>query len=97
MSNNGGHNPIEPARHNCAIIAGNNVFNWQNIYDEMVQENACYLINNSKKLLKIIENLISNEDMLIKYKKNAFKFSKNNFFDHEKIINIINNIFNNNA
>ena len=46
---------------------------------------------------KIIENLISNEDMLIKYKKNAFKFSKNNFFDHEKIINIINNILNNNA
>ena len=97
LTNNGGHNPIEAARHNCAIISGQNVFNWQNVYDEMVKKNACYLINNSNKLLATIENLINNDDMLKKTKINAKKFSKNNFFDDEKIINLINNILHNNA
>ena len=73
------------------------MFNWQNVYDEMVKKNACYLINNSNKLLATIENLINNDDMLKKTKINAIKFSKNNFFDHEKIINLINNILHNNA
>ena len=90
MSNNGGHNPIEPARHNCAIIAGNNVFNWQNIYDEMVKEQACYIVNNLQKLEVIIEKLINGEDILKKSKQNALNFAQKKFFDEEKLIDIIN-------
>ena len=30
FTKNGGHNPIEAARSNCAIISGSNVFNWKN-------------------------------------------------------------------
>ena len=54
LSKSGGHNPIEPAKYNCAIISGNHVFNWQNIYDEMVNEKACYIISNIEKLEDLI-------------------------------------------
>ena len=33
LKNIGGHNPIEPASYGCAIISGNYVDNWTNIYD----------------------------------------------------------------
>ena len=91
LSKNGGHNPIEPARYNCAIISSNHVFNWQNIYEEMVKEQACYIINNLEKLENLIEKLINNEDFLEKSKKNALNFAQKKFFDEEKLINIINN------
>ncbi len=90
ITKSGGHNPIEPATYNCAIIAGNQVFNWQNIYEEMVNAQACYLISNLEELEKLIENLINNEDILKKSKKNALNFAKKNFFDEEKLKDVIN-------
>ena len=90
LSKSGGHNPIEPAKYNCAIISGNNVFNWQNIYDEMVKEQACYIINNLEKLEDLLEKLINDEDILEKSKQNALNFAQKKFFDEEKLIDIIN-------
>ena len=91
LSKSGGHNPIEPAKYNCAIISGNHVFNWQNIYDEMVKEQACYIINNLEKLEDLLEKLINDEDILEKSKQNALNFAQKKFFDEEKLIDIINN------
>ena len=90
LSKSGGHNPIEPAKYNCAIISGNQVFNWQNIYDEMVKEQACYIINNLEKLEELIEKLINDEDILEKSKQNALNFAQKKFFDEKKLIDIIN-------
>ena len=45
--NKGGHNPIEPANYKCAIISGNLIHNWQNIYEDMVKENACIIIDDT--------------------------------------------------
>ena len=90
LTNNGGHNPIEPAMYNCAVITGNNVFNWQNIYDEMINENSCYLINNIEKLQEIIEIFINDRKKLNKYKKNASNFANNVFFDKKTLNQVIN-------
>ena len=90
FSNNGGHNPIEAANYDCAIVSGNRVFNWHNIYTEMESENACFLINKKNELETLIEKLINNENMLKKSKQNAKKFAEKKFFDEEKIKNIIN-------
>ena len=90
LSKNGGHNPIEPAKYNCAIISGNHIFNWQNIYDEMVKEKACYIISNLEKLEDLLEKLINDEDILEKSKQNALNFAQKKFFDEEKLIDIIN-------
>ena len=36
----GGHNPIEPALQKCAIITGAHIFNWQNIFDNMIEKKS---------------------------------------------------------
>ncbi|MBS56500.1 MAG: hypothetical protein CMP16_01340 [Rickettsiales bacterium] len=90
ISNHGGHNPVEPAKYKCAIISGNNVFNWQNIYKEMLKQKACFLINNIEKLEKTIEKLITNKDILKKTKQNALKYANKKFFNEEKLKDVIN-------
>ena len=44
LISSGGHNPIEPAIHKCAILTGPEIFNWQNIYDDMIESKACQKI-----------------------------------------------------
>ena len=46
FTNNGGHNPIE-AGCKFAILIGPHVFNWQNLYEDMIRKNCCLMINNS--------------------------------------------------
>ena len=57
----------------------------------MVKEQACYIINNLEKLDDLLEKLINDEDILKKSKQNALNFAQKNFFDEEKLIDIINN------
>ena len=58
FTNNGGHNPIEAAVANCAIITGPHIFNWQNLYEDMIKNNCCLMIKNSEELEHNIINLI---------------------------------------
>ncbi|MDC6447612.1 glycosyltransferase N-terminal domain-containing protein [Alphaproteobacteria bacterium] len=97
FTKNGGHNPIEAAVANCAIITGPNVFNWQNLYEEMLLQNSCSMINDPKELEIEILNLIENENLVKSYKKNAFKFANNIFFEEEKLLNLLNKKLGSNA
>ena len=90
FTNNGGHNPIEAAVANCAIITGPNVFNWQNLYEDMIKKNCCLMIKNSKELEDIITNLIEDKSFISNLKQNALSFSKSVFFDEDKLLKIIN-------
>ena len=81
----GGHNPLEPANYKCAIISGNLVYNWQNVYEDMVKENACIIIDDINNLKFKFNEIISNKVMLEEYKKNAFNFSKKKFFEKERL------------
>jgi 3-deoxy-D-manno-octulosonic-acid transferase len=91
LTKKGGHNPIEAALANCAIISGPYVFNWQNLYEEMMDQNSCLMINEAKELEIKIINLIENNDLIEKYKKNAFTFSNTVFFKEDKLIKLLNN------
>ena len=90
FTNNGGHNPIEAAVSNCAIITGPNVFNWQNLYDDMIEQKSCLMIRNPKDLEKAIINLIEDKNLILNLKKNALSFSKSSFFDEEQLLSVIN-------
>ena len=81
----GGHNPLEPANYKCAIITGNLVYNWQNIYEDMAKENACIIIDDINNLKYKFNEIICDKVMLQEYKKNAFNFSKKNFFEKERL------------
>ena len=86
----GGHNPIEPATQNCAILTGPYLYNWQNIYENMISNKACIKINHIQELELKIKNLINNNKLLAEMKKNSKIFSRQDFFDKEKIFKLIN-------
>ena len=90
----GGHNPLEPARYGCAIISGNYVYNWQNIYDEMLKEKACFIINDIQDLEFKIQNILLNKELLENYKNKALDFSNKKFFDDITLFKEINFVLN---
>ena len=90
FTNNGGHNPIEAAVANCAIITGPHVFNWQNLYEDMIKKNCCLMIKNSRELEHNIINLIENKSLISNLKNNALSFSESIFFNEDKLLSLIN-------
>ena len=83
--NKGGHNPLEPAANGCALISGKYVFNWQNIYEDMIKDKACIMINDISELKIKMAELIKNESLLDHYKKRALDFSNKKFFDNDAL------------
>ncbi len=97
LTNKGGHNPIEAAKANCTIITGPYVFNWQNLFSEMLISNSCLMINEPNELEKKIINLIENKSLIEKYKKNALNFSNTVFFQEDKLLKLLNKKLEHNA
>ncbi len=85
LKNIGGHNPIEPASYGCAIISGNYVDNWTNIYEDMVKANSCIIVNKFEDIDKKMKELLNNNLEIKKIQANAFEFSKRSFFEKEKL------------
>ena len=44
----GGHNPVEPANNNCVVITGPHIYNWENIFLDMINNNACFYVKMKK-------------------------------------------------
>ena len=42
----GGHNPIEPAINNCVVITGPHIYNWENLFLDMIDNQACIICKN---------------------------------------------------
>ena len=87
----GGHNPIEPALHKCAILTASHIFNWQNIFDDMIEEKACLKISSVEDLENSLKNLLNNDEKIKNMKMNAFKYSQKQFVDTITLDKIINN------
>ena len=88
----GGHNPIEPANNNCAIITGPHIYNWENIFSDMIDSGACYMFNNSIEIENFLLDLFNNSEKLNSIKNKAKKFSEKKFFQSEKLFYTIYNI-----
>ena len=86
----GGHNPIEPSLHQCAILTASHNFNWENIFEDMVEKKACLKIETTKELELSIKNLLHNESKLQDMKINSFKYAKQQFVDTKSLDIIIN-------
>tara|TARA_Y100000590_G_scaffold421895_1_gene526047 strand:- start:42 stop:1295 length:1254 start_codon:yes stop_codon:yes gene_type:complete len=88
----GGHNPIEPAKNDCIIITGPSIYNWQNIYEYMIKNEACIVFDELYKLENYIINLFNaDEKRMLEIKKITRKISEKNFFDTKSLIKIISN------
>ena len=85
LKNIGGHNPIEPASYGCAIISGNYVDNWTNIYEDMVKANSCIILNRFEDIDMKMKELLNNNLKIKKIQANAIEFSNKSFFEREKL------------
>ena len=83
LKNIGGHNPIEPASYGCAVISGQYVDNWTNIYEDMVKANSCIIVNKFEDIDIKMKELLNNNFEIKKFQANALEFSKRSFFEKE--------------
>ncbi len=80
----GGHNPIEAALLDCAVLTGPNHQYQQDLFDMMQNDDAVIIAKDEDDLLTNIDALISNKLMRNKMVKNAKHFaqSKANVINH---------------
>lgn len=83
----GGHNPIEAAQLNTAIISGKNTQNLKEIYDNMHANNSIIMVKDAIELQEKIEHLLKSPATTKIYQQKAYDYiaSQNN---------IINNVMN---
>ena len=73
----GGHNPIEPAHFDCAIIFGNLMSKNQEVADEMLANDAAIKVNDKLELFGTLEILLANPEKTNRLAKNAQEYVKN--------------------
>ena len=62
--NHGGQNPIEPAKYGCKIFSGNNIFNFKEIYQELIYKKIAKIVNDQSELEKELLAYINNKTIL---------------------------------
>lgn len=58
----GGHNPIEPAQLDCAIICGPHFHNFTSIVDDLMSEQAVVIVNDTDSLAEQVCELLRDHD-----------------------------------
>ena len=94
FANIGGHNILEPAKQNCAIIVGPYTSNFKDLIDEFIKHKAIIttqttqqLKNELQKLFndsKYKEQLIKNSTKIINKQKDVFKVALNTIYHYLK-------------
>ena len=62
--NHGGQNPIEPAKYGCKILSGNNIFNFKEIYEELINKKIAKIINDQSDLEEELLAYLNNKTIL---------------------------------
>ena len=74
----GGHNLIEPAVLGAPIIIGPHTFNFEDIVQEFLNNQACVRVSNQAQLLDAIEFFSRNEELADEYAQRAKEVVKKN-------------------
>jgi len=74
LVDHGGQNPLEPARLDCSIISGDNVYNFRIVYSEMLTHNAVLMVRDKEHLAEKIELLLTDKALQDKLATNATHF-----------------------
>lgn len=72
----GGHNPIEAALHQCAVLHGPNVQNLALIFEEMDEASAAMKIAEKTVFPDVIASLLQDTEKLQKLQTDGYNFSK---------------------
>ncbi|WP_455479630.1 lipid IV(A) 3-deoxy-D-manno-octulosonic acid transferase [Bartonella sp. B23] len=63
LCGNGGHNPLELALLNSAILTGPHVSNFQEMFEQFLNHDAAYMIQDTKQLAIQVYKLLTNETL----------------------------------
>ena len=74
----GGHNLIEPASLGSPIIIGPHTFNFEDIVQKFVNDDACIIVNSEDELFSAIELLAQNSNIANQYASRAKKVVEKN-------------------
>ncbi len=59
----GGHNPFEAIKLNCAVISGNQVFNFTQTYEDLLEDRGCIIVESKEQLTSAVSDMLQDEDM----------------------------------
>ncbi len=86
----GGHNLLEPAWHQCAIVSGDDLHNFSIQASEMPKQNACLIVNNNDELYNKFKILLNDYNLKLELSNNAQTYAINKYNDGmESIIEAI--------
>ena len=72
----GGHNPIEPAQLDCAVLHGPMVQNLKDIFDDMYVAEATLPLANQREFERTLNRLFSDEQYCKRFQKSAYDFAQ---------------------
>jgi len=58
----GGHNPLEPAVWGISVISGPNVFNFETIYQRLLDDRGVVIVSGSDELFQHLSTLFGDDD-----------------------------------
>lgn len=82
----GGHNPFEAIKQNCAVISGEGVANFAEIYQELVDNNSAIIVKNKTELYLTVKDFLSGKKIAQDYAKKASKILVQNQGVSERIV-----------
>ncbi len=85
----GGHTPVEPAKHGCAILTGPYIKNNKSLFVELEKNKACIICRNQKKIVSFLSDSIVG---LIKDKNKTLELKNNAKTVCDKFSNVKNNV-----
>ncbi len=60
----GGHNPLEPARLGKSVITGPDTFNWQGVFDDLIDAGGAYRVADGSELSFLVNELRQHADAI---------------------------------
>ena len=82
----GGHNLLEPAYFDCAIILGPDMSNHQEIANDMIRKGAACNISNEEELAGVIESLMDDENSGLQERQQLSKNALSYVMDRRKVV-----------
>lgn len=74
--NHGGQNPIEPVKFGCKILSGNNIFNFKEIYEELIYKKIAKIVNDQSELEEELLAYLNNKTILDNTSSDYKEFSE---------------------
>ena len=84
----GGQNPIEPAKYGCKILSGKSIFNFAEIYKELVNKKIAKIVNDQSELQEELLIYLNNKTILDNTGSDYKEFSEKIY---KKTIEFLNN------